>query len=472
MYFFYPSNLDSNKCLNSLSSLLSSDDVVLYLSDKTHTDRMSMDGLYTFTGKVNDSTVGIIYTDFRVNGGSFGSENSQRAIHFIREMQQRNIPLVFLMNSLGARFIDGRTVFDGAFGIIPELLAFKKQNLLITASIGKTLGVSALYFSQGHYRIALREDSLLNLTGPEVHKKFFGNTNEIFEQFSSANHLQQKTTLIHELCDSTTEILIACKNILSLQQNTQTSSMNSTADMSFELEQGGLALCNRYDEKLTDLLTKLADSTYEIFTQGSRVVRTFVGTLNNGQKVGILLNNPGHPNNMLTVTSIDRCLAAMDLFKALKLPVISVLDCPGGDPRKKESDADAIMKMIQLAHVMIEYPFKKMGIIYGRCYGGSSMFAFPKIFGGEKNIAIKGSDLGVMHRSIILELLADSKRLLQNFLKRAEQETADLADLIACGTIDQVVDKEDVREEVLKFLELSPAMESSQLSLHRQEPYQ
>ncbi len=472
MYFFYPSNLDSNKCLNSLSSLLSSDDVVLYLSDKTHTDRMSMDGLYTFTGKVNDSAVGIIYTDFRVNGGSFGSENSQRAIHFIREMQQRNIPLVFLMNSLGARFIDGRTVFDGAFGIIPELLAFKKQNLLITASIGKTLGVSALYFSQGHYRIALREDSLLNLTGPEVHKKFFGNTNEIFEQFSSANHLQQKTTLIHELCDSTTEILIACKNILSLQQNTQTSSMNSTADMSFELEQGGLALCNRYDEKLTDLLTRLADSTYEIFTQGSRVVRTFVGTLNNGQKVGILLNNPGHPNNMLTVTSIDRCLAAMDLFKALKLPVISVLDCPGGDPRKKESDADAIMKMIQLAHVMIEYPFKKMGIIYGRCYGGSSMFAFPKIFGGEKNIAIKGSDLGVMHRSIILELLADSKRLLQNFLKRAEQETADLADLIACGTIDQVVDKEDVREEVLKFLELSPAMESSQLSLHRQELYQ
>ncbi len=472
MYFFYPSNLDSNKCLNSISTLLSSQDIGLYLSDKTHTDRMSMDGLYTFTGKVNDAIVGIIYTDFRVNGGSFGSENSQRAIHFIREMQQRNTPIVFLMNSLGARFIDGRTVFDGAFGIIPELLAFKKQNLLITASMGKTLGVSALYFSQGHYRIALREDSLLNLTGPEVHKKFFGNTNEIFEQFSSANHLQQKTTLVHELCDSTTEILISCKNILSLQKNATSSKDINSLNGTDEVEQGALALCHRYDEKLSELLEKMADSTYEIFTQGSRVVRTFVGTLSDGQKIGILLNNPGHPNNMLTVTSIDRCLAAMDLFKALKLPVISVLDCPGGDPRKKESDADAIMKMIQLAHVMIEYPFKKMGIIYGRCYGGSSMFAFPKIFGGEKNIAIKGSDLGVMHRSIILELLADSKRLLQNFLKRAEQETPDLADLIACGTIDLVVDKDQVREEVLKFLETPSSTENFQLSLHQQGLYQ
>lgn len=431
-----------------------------------------MDGLYTFTGKVNNSTVGIIYTDFRVNGGSFGSENSQRAIHFIREMQQRDTPIVFLMNSLGARFIDGRTVFDGAFGIIPELLAFKKQNLLITASIGKTLGVSALYFSQGHYRIALREDSLLNLTGPEVHKKFFGNSHEIFEQFSSANHLQQKTTLVHELCDNSNEIMLSCKNILSLQQNSISPANSTLGSVTEELEQGALALCHAYDEKLTDLLNRMTDATYEVFTQGSRVVRTFVGILNNGQKVGILLNNPGHPHNMLTVTSIDRCLAAMDLFKALKLPVISVLDCPGGDPRKKESDADAIMKMIQLAHVMIEYPFKKMGIIYGRCYGGSSMFAFPKIFGGEKNIAIKGADLGVMHRSIILELLADSKRLLQNFLKRAEQETPDLADLIACGTIDMVIEKNQIREEVLKFLELAPSMESSQLSLHQPGLYQ
>jgi acetyl-CoA carboxylase carboxyltransferase component len=450
VYLKYPAKLSDMKPLSSLSTLLTCDSVDYFLKEGQHFDRREMDGLFTLFGFIGSQRVGIVWTDFRMGGGSFSTENSERLSAFVKKLEDQNLPLIFFINSLGARFMSGRTIFDGAFGVIPDLFRFSKKNLFIAVSLGKTLGLSALFFAQAHYRLALEDATQINLTGPEVHKKFFGNVDAPFESYSSAEHHSTVNSLVHEILNSTESLVKRCRALINFNFDNETA-FNAPVEIS-ESEQGALILADSLNEKLIELKKALANEMLEIFPQGSPIVRTYIGKMADGRRIGFFVNPPGHPNNMLTVSSIDKCIAALRIFKVLGLPVVSVLDCPGGDPRKKESDKDALVKMVQLSHDMIEYPFAKMGIINGRCFGGSGMFAFPKIFGGERNVAVRGTQMGVMHKSIIAELLSKSPGLLDSWKRISDTETTDLADLIRSGTIDAVIDNSEIRQEIQSFL--------------------
>ena len=243
----------------------------------------------------------------------------------------------------------------------------------------------------------------------------------------------------------------AANNLISLFSNSDTYSGYSLNNYSNETETGGLVLRSREQELLLQLEKQLGDEVLELFTQKGSIVRIYIGKVDD-KIIGFITNPPGHPNNMLNVNAVDKSIAAIELFKALKIPIVSILDTPGGDPRKSESDQDAIMKMITLTHLMIDYPYRKMGIVNGRCYGGAAMFNFPKIFGGHKLYAIQGAKIGVMAKSIIDEILNKAARLKEMWNLVAPTETSDLMDLIECGTIDGVIKSDDIQSVVLKTL--------------------
>ncbi|MBK7892045.1 MAG: hypothetical protein IPJ84_14760 [Bdellovibrionales bacterium] len=452
MISYSKAQLSKMKYLSCLSDLLTSDDIDLFHEHDEELSRLNFDGVFTLTGQIKDQTVGVVMTDFRVGGGSFSKKNSARLGAFIRSMEQAQKPIVFIINSLGVRFAEGRTVFDSTFSVIADLYSFRKNNLLVTIGLGKALGISALFFAQGHYRMALEGETQLNLTGPEVHKKFFGQVDADFSEFTVADHQFETNSLIHEILPSSESLLRQARIMINyLFHESSDSSRQGLAVYSKEIEQGGLCLRDAEAKRLDELELQMGDTLMEFFSQRSPIVRVYIGKFH-GSPVAYLVNPPAHPNNMLTVSAIDKCQAAMDLFRVLKLPIVGILDCPGGDPRKKESDKDAIIKMINLTHDMISYPYRKMGVILGRCFGGSGMFAFPKIFGGERTVAARESQIGVMHKSIIESLLEGAPRLLEKWKQVASTEVATLDDLLAIGTIDAVVDRNQIGREIERFV--------------------
>ena len=450
MYTTIQVSVDSIQVLKK-ARLLFTDSEVRVFYETGEFDRMSMDGIYTVIGSINSRKVALIISDFRVCGGSFSKKNSKRVCAFINEASDFKIPIVFALDSFGVRFTEGRTIFDEAFSIIKYLAEFRKNNLLITLGLGNVLGLSALIFAQGHYRLAVDEEAKFNLTGPEIHKIFFGTSDSNFGEFTNSNHQFHINTLIHEIHPSDSHLYRAANNLISLFSNSDTYSGYSLNNYSNETETGGLVLRSREQELLLQLEKQLGDEVLELFTQKGSIVRIYIGKVDD-KIIGFITNPPGHPNNMLNVNAVDKSIAAIELFKALKIPIVSILDTPGGDPRKSESDQDAIMKMITLTHLMIDYPYRKMGIVNGRCYGGAAMFNFPKIFGGHKLYAIQGAKIGVMAKSIIDEILNKAARLKEMWNLVAPTETSDLMDLIECGTIDGVIKSDDIQSVVLKTL--------------------
>ena len=74
-----------------------------------------------------EQDVAVIWSDFRVNGGSFGGDIANRITSFLKQCEQRRLPLIVVMNTLGYRFMEGRAVFNEVFSLIPTLDCYSRQ---------------------------------------------------------------------------------------------------------------------------------------------------------------------------------------------------------------------------------------------------------------------------------------------------------------------------------------------------------
>ncbi len=420
--------------------------VELFWDPSREFNRVQCDGIITVRGQIAGQTVSVALTDFRLNGGSFGKENTSRLHHFIREIDQHEGSLIFLLNTLGARFTEGRSLFAPVFSIIPDLLQYRKNHLYIAAAMGKCLGLGAIFLSQAHYRLAMGEGSLVNLTGPEVISIFLGQEGKDFERFASAGHQFKTNSLIHEIQPDAEAVYTRARELAVYPHATPVDHAETLL-----IPDEKKPKYYKSENALVKVLAQLGGHALEIYPQLSSVARTFL-VRRGEQTIGVIANPPLHPNNLLTVRAVERSQFAMELFSALKIPVLSCIDAPGGDPRASESDADAIMKMIGLVHTMIEYPYGKMGIITGRLYGGSCMFAFPKIFGAERTIAIEGAKIGIIGDQIVAKVLEGNPRMKQEWAENSKNERADLSDVVTESMLDAVVPLEKVGEEVDRFL--------------------
>lgn len=398
-------------------------------------DRNSQGGLVTAVAEFQGRMVAIVWSDFRVDGGCYGQANSRRFAAFLRQLRLEGDggpPLFYVVSSAGVSLMQGRSVFSDAFQLWPELLAYSREQLVVTCAVGKCLGLAALLYGLGHYRLAVAGHTHVNLTGPEVLALFFGEGVD-FEREASAEAVLEHTDLIHELVPSIDAAFARWKSLLLPAAHTRPAVPD--------------------DDAATDaFLTAFLDGTpLELLPGQSASLRVFLGT-RGGRPLGIFINPPRRTNNLITVRALDKYAAGLDLFRALRLPIVSFLDSPGVDPRFEQSNAGNIRRMLGVGEKLIHYPYRAMGVVNGRCFGGASSLTIPKVFGGWRALAMRGSVIGAMQGTIIDQLLRQSPRLHEQWLKESASQGADLEDLLASGMLDAVIDPHELPGEIDRLL--------------------
>lgn len=415
-YEIITATLTSSNFLGSIRELFEDSDISFYVPENTSKiSRKVFDGFITLIGNIEGLKVGLVYNDFRSFGSSAGESNSHRVCSFIEYLENLNIPLIYLSNSMGVRVQDGRNVFKNSFSIIPKIKSFTKKNLYITASLGHTLGLSAVLYSLGHYRFALEGKCKFNLTGPEVFKLFFGN-NLSFEKACNEKILQEESLLVQEVVADQSQLFFSIKRLLNHDQK---------------------AIEIKEHDNLKEQMEYIDENSIEIFSQFGKSIKTKIINTKTGRK-GLILNPYNRPN-MITVRDIDKYIMALELFEKLRLPIFSLVDTAGGDPRVEENNKNIARKLYDLSCKIIDYPYRKQGIIIGRCFGGSSILSMPVFFGGEKSLLVKGAQIGIMSDKIIKQLLGATPLMLKTWEQNKERETEDYKDLIEDGVLEKVI---------------------------------
>jgi acetyl-CoA carboxylase carboxyltransferase component len=396
--------------------------------------RTDCEGLVTATGQCDGRTVAIAWSDFRVNAASFGEANSRRFAAFLQELDRSGsgpVPLIYLVNSAGISLMEGRTVFSDAFALWPALLQYAERHPVLTCADGKCLGLAPVLFGLGHYRVAVAGHTQLNLTGPDVIRMFFGEGVD-FERAAAAESFHDGTDLVHELVPSVEAACARFREILS-----PTSAPYHPA-----------ALGTRTEAILSAFLDT---GPRELVPGWCDRVRLFLGT-RRGTPIGIFVNPPERSNNLITVRTLEKYAAGLDLFRALGMPIVSFLDSPGFDPRFDQSAANNFRRMLWVGEKIIHYPHGAMGVVTGRCFGGSATLVFPKVFGGSRMLALRGSRIGIMHESIVTRVLSGCPRLREQWDTVAARQTPGFEDLLEEGSVDAVVDLPALAAEIDRFL--------------------
>lgn len=396
--------------------------------------RSVCDGLVTAVGRAGGRTVALAWSDFRVNGAAFGRANSLRFAAFLRELDAspgEPVPLVYVVNSAGVSLMEGRQVFSPAFGLWPALLDYAERHPVLTAAVGKCLGLAPLLYGLGHYRVAVGGHTQINLTGPEVIALFFGQGID-FARDTAAERFHERTDLVHEVVPSIEAAFARFRSLL------------------FPVTPPHAP--DALGPRSAALLASLLDAPpVELIPGWCRRVRVFLGT-RGGRALGLFLNPPERSDNMITVRTLEKYAAGLDLFRALRVPIVSLVDSPGMDPRLDQSDANNFRKMLWVGEKVIRYPYGAMGVVLGRCFGGATTLLFPKVFGGITVIALPGSRIGAMHESIVERVLQHSPRLLEQWHQVAARQDAHLADLVREGSLDAVVEPAALPGEIDRFL--------------------
>lgn len=397
-------------------------------------DRIRCAGLVTALAECQGRTVAIAWSDFRVNAASYGHGTSRRFSAFLRELRRADgdpVPLLYFVNSAGLSLMEGRAVFSDAFELWPELLAFAERHLLLTCATGKCLGLAALLFGLGHYRVAMTGRTQLNLTGPDVIRLFFGQGVD-FAENAAAERSHQRTDLVHELVPSIEVAIARFMGIIA-----RGASVEGAPSVG---------------ERAGEILAAFLDSApQELIPGWCPRVRLFVGT-RAGKPVGIFINPPERSNNMITVRTLDKYAAGLDLFGAMRLPIVSFLDSPGIDPRFDQSDANNLRRILRVGAKIIGYGHGSMGVVIGRCFGGATTLSFPKVFGSRRSVALRGSRIGAMHETIIGQVLSGSPRLLEQWRAVAATQGNGFEDLLEEGSLDAVIEVADLAGEMDRFL--------------------
>jgi propionyl-CoA carboxylase beta chain len=436
-YTLKPASLDALSFLRHVRPLLDDASVEVFSpAGQKAIKRLEQDGLVTLIGRVGGRPVGIAASDFRVNGGSVGAEIAARLGAFTRHLAAIDAPLILSIDMFGVRVMEGRQVFGAAFGLLPTLMEFAERQLLITCTAGRALGIGAILYAMGHYRLAAGERTALSLTGPEVFKLFFGEKVD-FEELASARRAFRYNEAVHELAPSSEAMWQRVRALIAPDAVQFAAPADAPADA------GG--------PRLARVLDALGEARLEVMHQIKCSVRAYL-VRRGDQLLGVVANPIGEADNLINVKALKKYEAALAFFRALRVPVVSVLDTPGIDPRIDESDRNLLRQIVATCQAIAAYPHGKMGVVAGRCYGGASTLGFPKFLGSDVVVALEGAHAGIMHSSIIDRLLGGSPRLMEQWRAVHATETEDLADLQRQGMIDRVCSVEDLGRDVERFL--------------------
>ena len=317
----------------------------------------------------------------------------------------KNSKMYFLnLRSGGVRITHNRSIYSKVWGIVPQLFKLKTKMPLICHAHQMCIGAAAVYFAQGSYRITSADKTIINLTGPGVLDAFFGKENSTpYEVYASAQHQQPTNELIHEHYESADEAINQVKKLYNFISSPLPSKLVLKDKQHEKVYKKSLKTTENYINTITD-------DAIEIFPQLSPIAPTLLTKIDQ-QLVGIVMQLKDNPNNLIDTTMTRRWLDALSFFKSLNIALVSSIDSPGADPRKIESDKDLLMCSVELMKQLIEYPQPKMGILLGRCYGGSGSLSLLKEHGSKALIAIENVKLGVMGDAVLEQITGKKEKL-------------------------------------------------------------
>jgi acetyl-CoA carboxylase carboxyltransferase component len=423
------------------------------------------DGVVTGTATVDGRPVALMANDSTVKAGSWGARTVEKIIRIIEKAYSAGLPMVYLVDSAGARITDQVEMFPGRRGagkIFHTQVRASGSVPQVCALFGPSAAGGAYIPAFCDYVAMVDGNASMYLGSPRMVEMVVREKTTLEEMGGARMHCTV-SGCGHHLAPDERDALAAVRRFLSyLPANWQQQPPTAPAAGPEDIDLAAMVPASerqafdmrRYIRGLVD-----AGSFFEIHELWAREVTVGFARLA-GQVTGIVANNPMFKGGVLFVDSADKAARFIQLCDAFSVPLLFLADVPGfmvGTAVEKQGIIRHGAKMIS---AVSEATVPKICVVVRKAYGaGLYAMAGPgfepdaTIALPTAKIAVMGADAAVnaVYYNKLASITDPGEREAQTRRLREEYEQdIDILRLASELVVDDVVEPAALRGELIR----------------------
>lgn len=428
-------------------------------------DKLPADGVVCGVGKVQGRTVCIMANDSTIKAGSWGWRTVEKIVRIQETAIKLKVPLIYLVDSAGARITDQVEMFPGRRGA--GKIFYNEAN--ISGSIPQICGLFGPSAAGGAYIPAfcdvtfmVDKNASMYLGSPRMAEMVIGEKVTLEEMGGARMHCTISGSG-DMLCTTEEEVIEAIKKHLSFFPQNCDEKPKDIEPKEPDLSCDDLGSLIPKDENIPfdmyELIKRVVDKDSFLEIKRLYAPELIVGFSRiGGKSIGIIANQPKIKGGVLFVESAYKGAKFIQLCDAFNIPILFLADVPGfmiGTAVEKQGIIRAGARMI---FSVSEATVPKVSVIVRKAYGaGLYAMAGP---GYEPDccltlptamIAVMGPEAAVnaVFYNKIMELPEKERPAYIQKLREEYRKDVDIYKLGAELVTDGMVMPSQLREEII-----------------------
>lgn len=427
------------------------------------------DGVVTGIGKIHGRRVAIMANDSTVKAGSWGARTVEKILRIQETALRQQIPLLYLVDSAGARITDQIEMFPGRrhagkifynqvklSGVVPQICLLFGPSAAGGAYVPAFCDV--VFMVEGN--------ASMYLGSPRMAEMVIGEKVTLEEMGGARMHCTV-SGCADLMCDSEQETIAAARRYLeylpdNFQQHPRATAPKDPARSPEELD----AIVPSDQNTPFDMMELIncvvdAGSFFEIKPLFAPELITGFARIN-GKVVGIVANQPKVRGGVLFVDSADKATRFIWLCDAFNVPLVFLADVPGFMIGSRVERQGIIRHGAKMISAVSEAQVPKISVIVRKAYGAGLYAMAGPAFSPDCTLALTTAQIAVMGPEAAvnavyfnhIQALAGEER--QAFIADKRREYAEDIDLLRLGSeliVDHIIPPRQLRRELILRLD-------------------
>jgi len=423
------------------------------------------DGVVTGIGQIEGKTVCYMANDSTIKAGSWGWRTVEKIIRIQETAAKLKVPMLYLVDSAGARITDQIEMFPGRRGagrIFHNQIAMSGYVPQVCLLFGPSAAGGAYIPAFCDIVIMNDGNASMYLGSPRMAEMVIGEKVTLEEMGGAKMHCSV-SGCGDMLVKSEEEAIQACKDYLRYMPTNcdqQVADLPAIDPKSFDknIEQI-IPEKENIPFDMYGVIDRLidADSWFEIKKLFASEIITGFGRIG-GRAVGIVANQPRVKGGALFVDSADKSARFMWLCDAFNIPLLFLADVPGFMIGSKVERDGIIRAGAKMVSAMSSATVPKISVVVRKAYGAGLYAMCGPAFEPDACLALPTAWIAVMgpeaavnavYFNKIQELPAEERPAFVEAKREEYRRDVDLYKLAAEMVVDDIVQPLQLRNELI-----------------------
>ena len=429
-------------------------------------DDLPADGVITGTATVDGRPVALMANDSTVKAGSWGARTVEKIIRIIEKAYADGVPMIYLVDSAGARITDQVQMFPGRRGagkIFHTQVRASGSIPQVCALFGPSAAGGAYIPAFCDFVTMVDGNASMYLGSPRMVEMVVREKTTLEEMGGARMHCTV-SGVGHHLAATEPEALDAVRGVPVLPAVQLAAGRRPRRPARLRRRIDLRALVPASERQAFDMrryVRGLVDegSLFEVHALWARELVVGFARLD-GQVIGVVANNPMFKGGVLFVDSADKATRFIQLCDAFNVPLLFLADVPGFMVGTAVERQGIIRHGAKMISAVSEATVPKICVIVRKAYGAGLYAMAGPGFEPDATLALPTAKIAVMGAEAAvnavyynrLAAVADETERDELTQRLRTEYEADIDVLRLAGelVVDDVVEPEDLRAQLIR----------------------